>query len=104
MDGNVGIIFMRGNDLWINSAPVGDAVDYGTGGGRGSGDANVIACQIATDEGYQFPTPASTNPAHWRMGAVLLPGVTAGPPGNGSGRLTPRPRVAASLPIKSGWL
>jgi hypothetical protein len=30
MDGMVGIIFMRGNDLWIDSTPVGDAADYGT--------------------------------------------------------------------------
>ena len=29
MDGKVGIIFMRGNDLWIDSTPVRDAVDYG---------------------------------------------------------------------------
>ena len=30
MDGKVGIIFMRGDDLWIDCTPVGDAVDYGT--------------------------------------------------------------------------
>jgi len=29
MDGKVGIIFLRRNDLWIDSTPVHDAVDYG---------------------------------------------------------------------------
>src|ERR1019366_1777258 len=29
MDGKVGIIFMRGNGLWIDSTTVRDAVDYG---------------------------------------------------------------------------
>jgi hypothetical protein len=29
MEGQVGIIFMRGDDLWIDSTPITDAVDYG---------------------------------------------------------------------------
>ena len=29
MDAEVGIIFMRGDDLWIDSTPVNAAVDYG---------------------------------------------------------------------------
>lgn len=29
MDSEVGIIFLRGNDLWIDRTPVNDAVDYG---------------------------------------------------------------------------
>ncbi len=29
MDGEVGIIFMRGNDLWIDATPISNAVDYG---------------------------------------------------------------------------
>ena len=29
MDSEVGIIFMRGNDLWIDSTPVNAAADYG---------------------------------------------------------------------------
>ena len=29
MEGKAGIIFVRGDDLWIDSTPVGDAVNYG---------------------------------------------------------------------------
>jgi hypothetical protein len=29
MDGHVGIIFLHGNDLWIDSTPAAEAVDYG---------------------------------------------------------------------------
>lgn len=40
---HVGIVFMRGNDLWIDSTPVCDAVNYGQLKTQEEGASRVLA-------------------------------------------------------------